>query len=551
MVYNSTYAAIEELYDREQGWDMLVNEGDRTCLNLGKEALGRHGDSQQTGLRIRNFETKTTETYSFATLDSAANQVANYLTEHTDRGDRVGAMLPAGLELYAVVFGTIKAGRIYVPLAPVFGPDALNYRLADSNTALLFTTADGLNTVDSSEVPHLEQVVVSDAETNGNDIDGPAVESFSTVKDRSPSFDAVETHSSDVFTITYTSGTTGQPKGATATHGATINLHSFVRHVVDLQPDDVYFVAASPTWSYGLQMGTIMAGLVGTGIGCYRGPFDPTEFFGTLDELEVTNAMVPPTALRQSRAAGVDLDNYDINLRVLVSAGEALDAETVDWCEEGLGAPPIDAYGATETGMVVCNYPFDDWEVRPGSMGKSLPGTRVALLDDDGNPVEQGEVGEICVERHADAQGGYWGLPNESLAKFSGRWIHTDDLAKRDEDGYFWYVSRKDDVIVSAGYRIGPEEVEATLLAHEAVAEAAVVGVSDDTRGELVRAYVTLRGEREGDEQLAEDIIEFARTELSKHEYPREVRFLDELPKTATGKTQRGVLADRAAEETV
>jgi acetyl-CoA synthetase len=351
---------------------------------------------------------------------------------------------------------------IYVPLAPIFGPDALNYRLADSKTTLLFTTSSGLGSVDPSAVPDLEQVVLSDTGTGENDIDGPAVESFTTVENNDSSFDAVETHSSDIYTITYTSGTTGQPKGCTATHGATINLHSFVRHVVDLQPDDVYFVAASPTWSYGLQMGTITAGLVGTGIGCYRGPFDPTEFFGTLNELGVTNAMVPPTALRQSRATGVDLSNFDIDLRILVSAGEALDAETVEWCEEGLGAPPIDAYGMTETGMVICNYPFNDWEVKPGSMGKPLPGTRVALLDDNGYPVEQGEVGEIRVERYSDTSGGYWGLPETSVTKFSGRWIHTDDLARRDEDGYFWYVSRKDDVIVSAGYRIGPEEVEAS-----------------------------------------------------------------------------------------
>ena len=563
MPYDSAYDAVTELYDPEVGWEEFVTVGDRTCLNIGEEALGRHGDSERTGLRIRDFESGETETYSFADLDAAANRVANYLSEHTDRGDRVGAMCSARVELYAVVFGVIKAGRVYVPLATVFGPDALNYRLDDSGATVLFTGATGHDALDPSAVPDLERVVLVDDEADGDGtgasedgrsrdestLDGPAVDPYSVIEDHDRAFDAVETHSTDPFTITYTSGTTGQPKGAVSTHGAPVRLHSFVRHVVDLRPEDVYFVAASPAWSYGLQMGTIMAGLVGTAVGCYRGRFTPAAFFGTLDDLDVTNAMVPPTALRQSRAAGVDLDEFDIDLRVLVSAGEALDAETVTWCEEGLGAPPIDAYGSTEAGMVVCNYAFGDWEVRPGSMGKPLPGTTVALLDDDGERVAQGEIGEVCVERQPEDRGRYWGRPEASARTFSGRWLRTDDLASRDAEGYFWYASRKDDVILSAGYRIGPEEVEATLLNHEAVVEAAVVGVPDETRGERVRAYVTLRDEASGDDDLASEIVSFARRELSKHEYPREVRFLDELPKTATGKTRRGVLADRAAAE--
>ncbi|WP_254538182.1 acyl-CoA synthetase [Halomarina litorea] len=551
MTYDSAYDAVSDLYDPEAGWDDLVTVGDRTGLNLGEEALGRHGDSDRTGLRIRDFESGETETYTFAELDAAANRVANYLVGHTERGDRVGAMLPARLELYAVVFGTLKAGRVYVPLAPVFGPDALNYRLDDSGAAVLFAERAGLEAFDPEAAPSLDRVVlVGDGEgTRGGDMGGATVEPYPVVEGHGDEFDAVDTHPADPFTVTYTSGTTGQPKGIPSAHRSPVRLHSYIRHVVDLRSDDVYFVAASPAWSYGLQMGTIAAGLVGTAIGCYRGRFDPDAFFGTLDDFGVTNAMVPPTALRQSRGAGVDLREYDVDLRVLLSAGEALDAETVRWCEEGLGAPPQDAYGLTEAGMLVCNYAFGDWEVRPGSMGKPIPGRTVALLDEAGDPVEQGEVGEVAVERHPEDSGEYWGRPAASARRFGGRWLRTGDLAREDEDGYWWYESRADNVIVSAGYRIGPEEVESTLMNHEAVVEAAVVGVPDETRGERVRAYVTLREGVAGDEELAEEVVGFARRELSKHEYPREVRFLDELPKTATGKIQRAVLADRAAAE--
>jgi acetyl-CoA synthetase len=250
--------------------------------------------------------------------------------------------------------------------------------------------------------------------------------------------------------------------------------------------------------------------------------------------------MVPPTALRQLANAGVEAEGID--LRVLLAAGESLDEDSVGWCRDVLGTEPQDSYGLTEAGMSVCNYAFEDWEVKPGSMGRPLPGKEVELLDDDEEPVEQGETGEICIRREGDDRGSYWGRPEATTEMFTGRWLHTDDLAREDEDGYFWYVGRKDSVIVSAGYRIGPDEVEETLLKHDAVAEVAVVGVPDETRGEVVKAHITPT--REPDEGLAEEIQEFARETLSKHEYPREVEFHDELPKTATGKIARSDLEE-------
>jgi len=534
MTYASIYEAVYDLYDPDDGWERMVNVGDRDGLNLGEEALGRHGDSDETALRLRDFGTGDVEEYSFAELNAAANRFANYLVETTDRGDRVGAMLPTRLELYAVVFGTLKAGRVYVPLAPVFGPDAMGHRLDDAGASVLLTTGERYSAVAEAVPDCVEHVVLVDGES-----DEGRLEPYGTVDDHDDAFEAVDTHPADPFALNYTSGTTGLPKGVPLEHGSVPGLYAYSEYVVDLRPDDTYFVAASPAWSYGLIMGSIVPGMRGTAIGCYRGEFDGGMLMDTLARLDVDNAMIPPTALRQLANAGVDVEGID--LRVLLAAGESLDEGSVEWCVDVLGTEPQDAYGLTEGGMSVCNFAFDDWEVKPGSMGKPLPGVEVALLDDDGEPVDQGEVGEICLRRDRDDSGSYWGRPQATAEKFTGRWFPTDDLARRDEDGYFWYVGRKDSVIVSSGYRIGPGEVEETLLRHDAVAEVAVVGVPDETRGEIVKAFVVTDG-REPSDDLAEEITSFARRELSKHEYPREIEFLDEFPKTSTGKIARSEL---------
>jgi acetyl-CoA synthetase len=535
MTYDDIYEAVNDLYDPDDGWEELVHAGDRDGLNLGEEALGRHGESEETALRLRDFETGDVERYSFAELNAAADRFANYLTEHTARGDRVAAMLPTRVELYAVVFGTLKAGRVYVPLAPVFGPDAAGHRLDDAGATVLVTDPEHREHVGAAVPDCVEQVLLVDGEG-----DGDRAAPYATVADHESGFEAVETHPNDPFALSYTSGTTGQPKGVPMAHGEVPDLHAFIEYVVDLRPDDTYFVAASPAWSYGLVMGSIAPGMRGTAIGCYRGEFDGGMLMDTLARLEVDNAMVPPTALRQLANAGVEAEGID--LRVLLAAGESLDADSVAWCRDVLGTEPQDSYGMTESGMTVCNYAFPDWEVKPGSMGRPLPGTEVALLDPEADErVPQGEVGEIAIRREAGDGGSYWGRPEASMATFAGPWLRTDDLARQDEDGYLWYVGRKDSVIVSAGHRIGPDEVEETLLKHDAVAEVAVVGVPDETRGELVKAFVATAG-TDPSEDLADDIRSFAREQLSKHEYPREIEFMDELPKTATGKIARSEL---------
>jgi acetyl-CoA synthetase len=547
MTYGSIYEAVSDLYDGEAAWEELVTVGSPDSLNLAEEALGRHADSDEVGLRIRDFDTGASEAYSFAELDVAANRVANYLVTHTDSHARVGVMLPPSLELYAVAFGTVRAGRVWVPLDVGFGPDALTHRARDAGTSVLFTTDEHLDAVEPDRVPALDRVVAV-GETTTDAESRVRVEPYATVEEEASTFGGVATHPDDVYRLAYTSGTSGRPKGAVATHGGTLrNVHPYVRYVLDLQPSDRYFVAASPAWGYGSVFGTVVPGLVGTAIGSYRGRFDPARFVETLRDWRVTNAFAPPTALRALRTSNVGVDPSGFDLRVLVTAGEALDADTATWCRERLGVRPLDTYGATEAGMLVCNYAFDDWKPKPGSMGKPLPGREVALMDDAGEEVPPGEVGAVAVARRTAPRDTHWRNPEDVLELYDGPWLRVGDLARRDEDGYYWYYARADAVINSAGHRIGPGEVEEALLKHDAVAEVCVVGVPDEMRGERVKAFVAPREGTSPSEELRSDLATFARTRLARHAYPREIEFLPALPRTTSGKVDRASLERRGS----
>lgn len=540
MTYSSVYDAVRDQYDPESAWDELVNVGSRDALNVAAEAIDYRSDSEDTAVGIVDFDDGTVEEHSFATIHSKANRVANYLDEWSSRAARVAVMLPKRVELFATLFGTIKAGRIYVPLTPLFGPDALNFRLADAEVEVVFTTEEHLGKIDFDRVSSLEAVVLLDGDPASVDVPVEAVR-FETVESHTAAFETVTTHPNDLYALKYTSGTTGQPKGIPTRHKRLVHGRAYTKYVVDLRPQDTYFVAASPAWSYGLGA-TIWAGAIGSGIHTYRGKFEPEPFLEAMEELSVDNLMVPPTVLRQVRNADLDPESYDTSIRVLVTAGEALGADEIAWTRETFGTEPLDSYGQTEAGMIMSNYAFDDWEVKPGSLGKPLPGVTVRLLDENDEPVPEGETGEVAVRRgdiSVDGVREYWGRPGETVATFSGVWYRTGDLARRDEDGYYWYVGRADEVIISAGYRIGPEEVQQTLLEHDAVAEAGVIGIPDEMRGNIVKAFVSLANGVSPDEELASDISEFARSELSAHEYPREIEFVDEIPKTSSGKVKR------------
>jgi acetyl-CoA synthetase len=555
MTYDEIYDAVVDNYDPAGAWDRHVEMGEPESLNLAEEAIGRHAGSDRTALRVRDFGTGADERYSFDELNREMNRAANFLERHVERDARFGLMLSPRLELYASLFGGIASKRQFVPLDPKFGPDALSYRLADAEATALVTTPRHLEKIGRAEIPTLERLLVvgGDGTETVGDL---TVHAYDEVREETDEYDPIRVHPSEPYGLSYSSGTTGQPTPQPSSH-ARVVAEAYMRFVIDLQPDDTYFVAASPAWSYGLGAGTLAPGLWGSNIGAYRGRFDLEMWVDTLDRWDVTNAMVAPTALRQLRASDVDVDDYDVDLRVLVTAGETLDAGTAEWIEEHLGTVPQDAYGLTEGGMLLCNYPFPDWEVRHGSMGKPTPGHDIRLCDPDASPEASpeepasteemvfvegvGEVGEIAKYQ----SGGTGPMAGEQPVG----WMRTGDLAEVDEDGYWWYRGRADEVIISAGYRIGPEEVQETLVDHSAVEEAGVIGVDHETRGNIVKAYVTLAPGHEGDDDLREELTQFAKRELSKHEYPRELEFIDELPKTTSDKIIRRELKDRHERE--
>jgi len=550
VTYESIYEAVRDNYVSEGAWDRMLHAGDPEAFNLAEEALGRHGESTETALRIRDFETGADEDYSFAEVDAAANRAANFFEDVTAEGEIYGLLLPPRLELYAALFGGIKSKRIFVPLDTKFGPDAVSYRMDDADATTIFTTTEFADAVDPTAVSSLERVVVFGDSTPA--IDGVEVVPGDRLDDYGTHYDAMRVSPVEPYGIVYSSGTTGQPSPGLSPQATAVAIEPYLKFVVDLLPEDTYFAAASPAWSYGLTVGTLCPGLVGTNVGAYRGRFDLELWLDTLDRWDVTNAMVAPTALRQLRASEVAVDDYDVDLRVLVTAGESLDAETSAWVTDHLGATPLDAYGLSEGGMLLCNYPFPDWEVRPGSMGKPLPSYDVRLADPDTtveatgeNPAEgteldfvgePGEVGEIVVYQSSGSG------PVEGVRPAG--WLRTGDLAEFDEDGYWWYRGRADAVIISAGYRIGPEEVQETLVAHEAVAEAGVIGVEDETRGEVVAAAVTIAEGHDPSAELEKQLVDYTKSELSAHEYPRRLEIVEELPKTASDKVKRNELVD-------
>ena len=549
MSFEDIYEAVYETYYPPGMWDRMVQAGEPDSLNLAEEALGRHGDSEETALRIRDFETGADEVYSFAELNDAANRAANYFEETMNRGERFGVMLPAVLERYAAIFGGIKSHRMFVPLDTKFGPEALSYRLDDAGATTIVTTPEYLDAVEPDAVDSLERVIV----VGGGDetVGDLEVVGYEEVASASSDYEAIRMHPTQPYSVGYSSGTTGQPSQDPSPHATCVAIEPYLTYVVDMQPEDTYFAAASPAWAYGLTVGTLSPGLRGTNIGAYRGRFDLEVWLQTLEDWEVTNAMVAPTALRQLKASDIDVGSYDIDLRVLVTAGETLDEATAEWVRENLGTPALDAYGLSEGGMVLCNYPFPDWEIKPGSMGKPLPGYDVALLETDdgvgtGEPVpedevtvieDHGETGEIGIHM-TGGHGPIEGMMDEG-------WLRTGDLAEVDEDGYWWYRGRADEVIISAGYRIGPEEVQATLTDHDAVEEAGVIGVPHETRGNIVKGFITLAPGHEESADLLEEITQFTKAELSKHEYPRELEVVEELPKTASDKILRRELYER------
>ncbi|MFC4360135.1 acyl-CoA synthetase [Halobium salinum] len=552
--YEERYASFDwsEIYG-EADWDAPER------LNIAHEVCDRHADADPDRVALRYVGVDDdggvggSEELTFGELRDRSNRFANVLESlGVDRGERVFSYMPRVPEHYVALVGTLKRGAVWGSVNERFGPDGIAYRLDDCDAKLVVTTADNEETVERAldDAPSVETVVVLGADEAEGDERHDDVDFERAMGEASTEYDAADTEGEDDALLYYTSGTTGLAKGVLHKHRWVAGVAATQRFAVDLRDDDLYWSTADLGWLTG-PINTLGAWFWGTTLFTYEGEFDPESWAELLDSYPISVLFSVPTAYRMLRTNEELLDDVDLDLRHALSIGEPLSAGVVDWAEETLGVTVHDTYGQTETGnMVINNYPT--MEVRPGSMGRPLPGVTSDIVDPEtGEPLGPGETGEIAHRGDFPCFfAEYWEKPEQTADCFENDWYLSGDLAHKDEDGYFWFEGRADDVILSSGYRIGPFEVESSLGEHPAVAEAAVVPKPHPERGNIVKAYVVLTDDAEASDELAEEMKEHVKQELSAHEYPREVEFVDDLPKTVTGKIRRTELRDRTDDPT-
>jgi acetyl-CoA synthetase len=452
--------------------------------------------------------------------------------------DRVAILLPQGFEVAIAHAGIYKLGAIALPLALLFGVEALEYRLRDAGATSIVTNRFGLAKIEAlrERLPDLRHVIVFESLTEGC----------------ATGFTPAKTGPDDPAMMIYTSGTTGPPKGALHGHRVLLgHIPGFQFHHANLpQPGDRMWTPADWAWAGGLLNALLPSLLLGVPVVSSPGQkFDPHMAFRILSEMKVRNAFIPPTALRLMLAVSDPKSLYDFDLRTVGSAGEALGKETGEASSKALGVPVNEFYGQTECNIVLSSAAHMG-VVKPGSMGRPAPGHDVAIIDAEGNILPAGEIGQVAVRRPDPVMFlGYWKNEAATEAKFIGDWMKTGDQGVMDADGYVTFFGRDDDVITSSGYRIGPSEIEDCLAGHPAVRMAAAIGKPDSLRTEIVKAYILLREEYAASQALADDIRDWVKTRLSMHEYPREIAFVDELPMTTSGKIIRRLLRDKAAME--
>ena len=527
-------------YDAVYGdfrWDIPAR------YNIGVDVCDKWAGRGDRLALIHETAQGAVETYSFDRLKSLSDRFAGALRRlGVGRGDRVAILLAQGPETAVVHIAAYKLGAVVMPLFTLFGPDALEHRLADSGAKAIVGDAENLAKVTPllDRLPALEILISTDGG------DGAAAHDYGDLIERAPEhLVAVDTAAEDPAMIVYTSGTTGPPKGALHAHRVLLgHLPGIQTHHENFpQAGDLCWTPADWAWIGGLLNVVFPAWHFGVPVLAHRmAKFDAARAFELIARHRVRNCFLPPTALKLMR----QVENpVPVSLRSVGSGGESLGAELLAWGEDALGLTINEFYGQTEANLILSNR-AGLMPVKAGSMGRPVPGHVVAVVDEDGVALGPGEVGQVAVRRPDPVMFlNYWNDAPATAAKFIGDWCLTGDLAHIDTDGYFWFVGRNDDVITSAGYRIGPAEIEDCLMKHPAVAMAAAVGVPDEMRTEIVKAFIVLAPGVAGSPELARQIQEHVKSQLAAHEYPRAVEFVAELPLTATGKIMRRVLRDR------
>jgi acetyl-CoA synthetase len=497
--------------------------------NIAADVCDKHPPEKLA--MVHEHHDGTVREVTWGELQALSNQAANVLAGlGVERGDRVAVVLPPTPETAAIFFATWKLGALLLSMSVLYGDEGIRHRLDDAQPRVLVTDA-------------------ANAARFGSD-DNVLVLDESTLTGASAEFATVDTAADDPAQLYYTSGTTGLAKGIVHAHRYVLAHEEFV-HCHDIRDGESFHGMGEWAWAAGISplLGPWRHGAVQY-VYQREGGFDPRKQLDFLSRHAVTNVFATPTAIRSMMAIADARTRYPQQFRIVCSAGEPLNPEAIRWFRDQYDVTVLDFYGLTESYPLVANYPFMD--VREGSMGRPMPGWDVAILDEDERPVATGERGEICLRARSNPHYplGYWGQPQASEETFGGEWFHTKDAARMDEDGYVWYEGRADDVIIAAGYRIGPFEVESVCLEHEAVAEAAAVASPDERRGHVVKAFVVLAEGFEPSDELAQEIKAFVRDRLSAYAYPRRIEFVRDLPKTLTGKIRRIELRQAELERT-
>jgi acetyl-CoA synthetase len=506
----TSYADAQKYADSKALWTLF--HGDRQNLNIVEECILRHADgSGRPAVRIAHAD-GSDEILSFDTIAAGSARFAHWLTHNGIRaGDRIAFMLEPSLPFYLSLFGAMMTGAISVPLFTLFGLDGLRLRVDDCKPTLLITNAEKAEM--ARACPGV-RVVVADAALLAELAEYPTT------------YESV-TGGDDMAVFQYTSGTTRElPAAVKHSHRTVVTLMFAALYGTGIRPGDEFFCPSSPAWGHGLWHGTLAPLALGVTTGTFAGRFDAVRLMKALQDYKITNISAAATHYRMMKNSG-KAQEFSFSIKKLSYTGEPIDSSTLEFLDQTFHVPACSMYGTTEIGVVLVNYPgANDYVVKPGSLGKAVPGLKLEVQKPDGTPAEPGVIGELMLWRR-------------------NGWETTKDLAKIDDDGYFYHAGRADDVIISAGWTMSAVEIENTLLKHPDVREAAIIGVADATRGQVAKAFIV--SERSVSEAFVDELKTFTRERLSQHEFPRHIEFVHELPKTPAGKVHRKVLRDREA----
>ena len=504
------YADAQEHANSAALWALF--DGDRDQLNIAHECIRRHADgSGRPAVRIAHAD-GADEILSFDAIAAGSARFAHWLVEAgIAPGDRIAFMLEPSLPFYLSLFGAVTMGAISVPMFTLFGLDGLRLRIDDCKPKLLITNAEKAEI--ARQIEGLRVVVADDA----------LLQEIA----RFPSHFEATSRADDLAVFQYTSGTTRElPEAVKHTHRALVTLMFAALYGTGIRPGDEFFCPSSPAWGHGLWHGTLAPLALGVTTGTFAGRFDAVRLMKALQDYKITNMSAAATHYRMMKNSGKAAD-FAFCFEKLSYTGEPIDPATLEFIEQIFHVPACSMYGTTEIGVVLVNYPgADDYTVKPGSLGKPVPGLKLQVQNPDGTPTAPGVVGELMLWRR-------------------DRWETTKDLAKIDQDGYFYHAGRADDVIISAGWTMSAVEIENTLLKHPDVRESAVIGVADATRGQVAKAFIV--SDRPASDAFIDELKTFTRGRLSQHEFPRHIAFVAELPKTPAGKVHRKILREREA----